>query len=71
LLWAIVALAPDPFSVLPGWRCWRDLFGLVLLPGAVYVGVVLALFGREWLAQLRRRRAAASATAVPQVLLDE
>ena len=41
---------------------WRDLFGLALLAaagGAVYVGVVLALFGREWLAQLRRRRAAA------------
>ena len=43
---------------------WRDLFALVLLAaagGAVYVGVVLALFGRQWLAQLRRRRAAAGA----------
>ena len=47
---------------------WRDLFGLVLLAavgGAVYVGVVLALFGQQWLAQLRRRRAAASIASVP------
>jgi putative peptidoglycan lipid II flippase len=41
---------------------WRDLSGLVLLAaagGAVYAGIVLALFGRQWLAQLRRRRAGA------------
>jgi putative peptidoglycan lipid II flippase len=48
---------------------WRDLFGLALLAaagGAAYVGVVLALFGRQWLAQLRRRRAASASKPVPQ-----
>jgi putative peptidoglycan lipid II flippase len=49
---------------------WRDLFALVLLAatgGAVYVGVVVALFGRQWLAQLRRRRAATrEAKPLPQ-----
>src|SRR5580700_8720242 len=48
-----------------GWGRWRDLMALVVLAaigGGVYVGIVLALFGRQWLAQLRRRRAGASGT---------
>jgi putative peptidoglycan lipid II flippase len=57
---------------------WRDLFALALLAaagGAAYVGVVLALFGRQWLAPLRRRRAAAGAGGAkpfpePQVPLE-
>ncbi|MBV8752128.1 MAG: murein biosynthesis integral membrane protein MurJ [Hyphomicrobiales bacterium] len=47
---------------------WRDFFGLVLLAaagGAAYVGVVLALFGRQWLALLRRRRAATASATRP------
>jgi putative peptidoglycan lipid II flippase len=51
-----------------GWGRWRDLMALVVLAavgGAVYVGVVLALFGRQWLAQLRQRRAVAAADKGP------
>jgi putative peptidoglycan lipid II flippase len=50
------------------WGHWRDLFALVLLAAAgavVYGGLVLALFGRQWLAQLRRRRAGAAADKAP------
>src|SRR5580700_10165939 len=48
-----------------GWGRFNELIGLVVLAaigGGVYVGIVLALFGRQWLAQLRRRRAGASGT---------
>jgi len=51
-----------------GWGRWRDLMGLALLAavgGAVYAGIVLALFGRQWLAQLRRRRSVAAAVQAP------
>jgi putative peptidoglycan lipid II flippase len=43
------------------WGRLADLMGFAVLAAigaAVYVGVVLALFGRQWLARLRRRRAA-------------
>jgi putative peptidoglycan lipid II flippase len=58
-----------------GWGRWRDLAGLVLLAatgGLVYAAVVLALFGRQWLTQLRRRRTAAAATTAspPPVPLE-
>jgi len=33
--------------------------------GLVYAAVVLTLFGRQWLAQLRRRRAAADKPPAP------
>jgi len=53
---------------------WRDLLALALLAAvgaAVYGGVVLALFGRQWLARLRRRRAAARRSlSEPQVPVD-
>jgi putative peptidoglycan lipid II flippase len=54
-------------ALVAGWGRFNELIGLVLLAavgGAVYVGVVLALFGRQWMVQLRRRRASAS-TATP------
>jgi putative peptidoglycan lipid II flippase len=58
-----------------GWGRWRDLAGLVLLAaigGLIYAAVVLELFGRQWLAQLRRRRTAAAATtaSLPPVPLE-
>src|SRR5262249_28584609 len=56
VLWFGQRLALDLFA---GSRL-RDLFALVLLAAAgavVYAGIVLALFGPQWLAQLRRRRA--------------
>jgi putative peptidoglycan lipid II flippase len=54
----------------------RDLMALVTLAalgGAVYLGTVLALFGRQWLGQLRQRRAAAAAAAdkaVPELPVE-
>jgi len=56
-----------------GWGPWRDLMALILLAaiaGAVYVGIVLALFGRQWLAQLRRRRTASAANKPPDLPLE-
>jgi putative peptidoglycan lipid II flippase len=50
------------------WGRWRDLLALLVLAaigGAVYVGLVLALFGRQWLAQLRQRRAGANKPPPP------
>jgi putative peptidoglycan lipid II flippase len=73
VLWLGRAPALDLFA---GAGRWRDLFALVLLAaagGAVYAGIVLALFGRQWLAQLRRRRAATGAAKPlpdPQVPLE-
>jgi len=43
---------------LAGWRALREeavLALLVVLGGAVYFGIVFALFGRQWLAVLKRR----------------
>jgi putative peptidoglycan lipid II flippase len=43
------------------WGKLHDLFALATLAGvgaAVYVGMVLVLFGPQWMARLRRRRAA-------------
>ncbi|HXW27218.1 MAG TPA: murein biosynthesis integral membrane protein MurJ [Xanthobacteraceae bacterium] len=59
MLW----LAQRPaLALFAGWGGARDLLALaalVAVGAAVYVGIVLALFGRQWLEQLRRRRAAA------------
>jgi putative peptidoglycan lipid II flippase len=65
VLWLGQGPALNAFA---GWGRWRDLAGLVLLAAAgavVYGGIVLVLFGRQWLAQLRRRRAVVAGTQVP------
>ena len=52
-----VAQAPAA-ALFAGWPRLRDeatLALLTVLGGAVYGGVLLALFGREWLAQFRRK----------------
>jgi putative peptidoglycan lipid II flippase len=70
----VLGLGQGPaLAAFAGWGRWRDLAGLVLLAvigAAVYAAVVLALFGRQWLAQLRRRRAAPAANPPPQVPLE-
>jgi putative peptidoglycan lipid II flippase len=46
-------------ALFAAWGRLADLMGFAVLAAigaAVYVGVVLALFGRQWLARLRRRR---------------
>jgi hypothetical protein len=46
-------------SLFASWTAWRDesaLAVLAVLGGAVYVAVVLALFGKQWLAALQRRK---------------
>ena len=48
-----------------GWATWRDestLAVLAVIGGGVYFGIVLALFGRQWLAALRTRKTAAPVT---------
>ena len=50
--------APVVTSLLSSWSRFRDeseLLVLALLGGAFYGGLVLALFGRRWLALLRKR----------------
>jgi putative peptidoglycan lipid II flippase len=50
--------APPAARWLAGWRGVGDLATLALLAaigGAVYGGIVLALFGRQWLATFRSR----------------
>jgi putative peptidoglycan lipid II flippase len=64
VLWVGERPALDLFAA---WGRWRDVLGLLLLAAvgaAVYGGVVLAFFGRQWLARLRRRRTAGP-TPVP------
>jgi hypothetical protein len=50
--------APPAARLLAGWHGIGDLATLALLAavgGAVYGGIVLALFGRQWLATFRSR----------------
>jgi hypothetical protein len=63
----VLWLARRPIvGLFAGWATWRDestLAVLAVIGGVVYVGIVLALFGRQWLAALRtRKRTAAPAT---------
>jgi putative peptidoglycan lipid II flippase len=63
-------LAHGPVTALfAGWSSWRDesaLAVLAVLGAVVYGGIVLALFGRQWLATLRsRKRPIASPPAPP------
>jgi putative peptidoglycan lipid II flippase len=58
-------------SVFAGWATWRDESALMVLAtigGAVYFGIVLALFGRQWLAALHARRRPAAPVARPSAL---
>jgi len=59
---AVLWLAPAPIAGLfAGWTSLRDESTLALLAAigsVVYLGGVFALFGRQWLAALRARRAA-------------
>jgi len=67
-------LAQRPALELFAGRGARDLMGLAVLAalGAiVYGGVVLLLFGRQWIARLRRRRAAAAPSPRPADVLHE
>jgi len=67
-------LAQRPALGLFAGRGARDLMGLAVLAalGAiVYGGVVLLLFGRQWIARLRRRRAAAAPSPRPADVLHE
>src|SRR5882757_5736826 len=55
---AALWLAQRPVAnVFAGWATWRDesaLAVLAVIGGAVYFGIVVALFGRRWLASLVR-----------------
>jgi putative peptidoglycan lipid II flippase len=57
---AVIAAAHAPVAGLfAGWTSLRDESTLALLAaigGAVYLGGIFALFGRQWLAALRARR---------------
>jgi putative peptidoglycan lipid II flippase len=65
-------LAQRPVAnVFAGWATWRDesvLAVLAVIGGAVYFGIVVALFGRQWLTILRARRRPAAPVAEPLTL---
>jgi putative peptidoglycan lipid II flippase len=65
-------LAQRPVAnVFAGWATWRDesaLAVLAVIGGAVYFGIVVALFGRQWLTILRARRRPAAPVAGPLTL---
>jgi len=65
-------LAQRPVAnVFAGWATWRDesaLAVLAVIGGAVYFGIVVALFGRQWLTILRARRRPAAPVARPLTL---
>jgi putative peptidoglycan lipid II flippase len=67
---ALVLFFAEPLIVsltssLPRFRNVADLIVLVLVGGAVYGGLVLALFGRQWLTAMRHR-----AQPMPKASLD-
>jgi putative peptidoglycan lipid II flippase len=65
VLWLAQRPVLDGFA---SWRGLRDLMGLAVLAAigaVVYGGMVLALFGPQWLARLRRRRAGAAERPQP------
>src|SRR5262249_519329 len=59
---AALWLAQDPVTRLfADWTSWRDpsaLAGLGAIGAAVYGAIVLAFFGKQWLAALRTRKGA-------------
>ena len=55
-LWLLQAPVGRLFA---GWTAWRDestLGTLVVIGGVVYAAMTVALFGKRWLAALRRRK---------------
>ena len=65
----VLWLARRPIAGLfAGWATWRDestLAVLAVIGGGVYFGIVLALFGRQWLAALRTRKRTAAPVTPP------
>jgi len=65
----VLWLARRPIvGLFAGWATWRDestLAVLAVIGGVVYVGIVLALFGRQWLAALRTRKRTAAPVTPP------
>jgi putative peptidoglycan lipid II flippase len=65
-------LAQRPVAnVFAGWATWRDesaLAVLAVIGGTVYFGIVVALFGRQWLTIWRARRQPAAPVARPLIL---
>jgi hypothetical protein len=60
-------------NVFAGWATWRDesvLAVLAVIGGAVYFGIVVALFGRQWLTILRARRRRPAAPVARPLTLD-
>ena len=55
ILFVAAPLIGPMFSSWPRFHNESELLALALIGGAVYVGLVLVLFGRRWLSLLRRR----------------
>jgi putative peptidoglycan lipid II flippase len=70
----VLWLAQRPVAnMFAGWATWRDesvLAVLAAIGGAVYFGIVVALFGRQWLAVLRARRRRPAAPVARPLTLD-
>jgi putative peptidoglycan lipid II flippase len=68
VLWLVQRPVADMFV---SWATWRDESALAVLAAigaVVYFGIVLALFGRQWLATLRARKRRATPVTQPLAL---
>ncbi|MGZ3286454.1 MAG: murein biosynthesis integral membrane protein MurJ [Xanthobacteraceae bacterium] len=68
VLWLVQRPVADMFA---SWATWRDESALAVLAaigGVVYLALVLALFGRQWLATLRARKRRAAPVTQPLAL---
>ena len=63
VLWLAEPLVARIFASLPRLRNETELIALALIGGCLYGGLALALFGRQWLSILRRRRRSARSGA--------
>jgi putative peptidoglycan lipid II flippase len=73
---AVALLIADPIvtrllSSWPRFRTESELALLVLIGGLVYGGLVVVLFGRRWLAQMRRTARAAETAPVEAVAIAD